>query len=86
MIRIYETMNIYSKPGHKVKVTKCSSKNGYPHDSAKIQEFLTIGKIYTVKEIEVDAWYSTVILTDFPDERFNTVCFEDVNKITNSKK
>lgn len=36
---------------------------------------LTIGKKYTVKKLEVHSWHTKVILSEFPDKKFNSVSF-----------
>jgi hypothetical protein len=37
--------------------------------------FLIPGKFYEVLEQEVHSWHTKLILTQFPDKKFNSVCF-----------
>lgn len=70
---MYETMNIYSKPWTKIKVTEQSINNGW--ESSK--KWLKVWKTYTVKRIIVWAWSSEVQLEEF-NWYYNTVLFEDI--------
>ena len=39
---------------------------------------LTVGETYTVTKVEVHRWYTYVYLEEFPDHRFNSVQFEEI--------
>ena len=41
---------------------------------------LTVGKIYTLVDIEVHDWHSLVTLKEFPDKQFNSVLFKEVEE------
>lgn len=69
-------MDIYSKPGTKVKATKLN--NGYNQDKELAKQYLTEGAIYTVKEIEVGNWRTEVSLEEINGVWFNSVHFENV--------
>lgn len=69
-------MDIYSKPGSKVMVTKESRLNSVHKD--EIDAFLKIGKPYTVNKIEVHDWVSYVWLKELPGQSFNSVNFINV--------
>lgn len=73
------SMELYAEKGHKVTVTKQSIQNGFDYDKKKAEKFLKVGEIYTIEDMEVYNWSSTVILQEIPNERFNSVNFIDVN-------
>ena len=70
-----EDMDIYAKEGYKVTVTEQGIQNGYSRDVEKAKKYLEVGKVYTVKETEVGAWRTEVVLKELPDIRFNSVHF-----------
>ncbi len=71
-----EIMNIYSAPGTKVRFL---NKNGYEYDLEHARKYLNTNRIYTVRNIDVGGWSSTVYLEEVPGEYFNTVCFKEVS-------
>jgi len=75
-------MNIYSKPGTKVKVdfVKGKVQGGYESDKEMIIKYLDLKKTYTVEYIEIHDSCSYVYLKEVPDIGFNTVCFNTVIK------
>lgn len=75
-------MNIYSKPGTKVKVCSVNGKvqGGYESDKELIIKYLDLKKTYTVEYIEIHDSCSYVYLKEVPDIGFNTVCFNTVVK------
>lgn len=70
-------MNIYALKGHKVKC--CTLSAGYNYHQEIAEKYLEIDKEYTVEKTIVDSWYTDVYLKEFPDIKFNSVFFEDVN-------
>lgn len=40
---------------------------------------LTVGAKYTVIDLDVHGWHTTVELLEFPGERFNSVLFEEID-------
>lgn len=72
------TMNIYAKPGTKVKVTEQTAKNGLLGDKEQVQRLLDIGKEYTVAYTEVGQSRTIVYLQELPGERFNSVNFIEI--------
>ena len=75
------SMNIYAKEGHEVIVTRESSKNGYSGDKEQVKKLLSKSKVYTVEGTEVGGGSTRVFLKEFPGIPFNSVNFEDVEKI-----
>ncbi len=71
-------MNIYALKGHKVKCETFLA--GYDYDREKAQKYLEIGKEYTIEMTEVDSWNTDVWLQEFPNVKFNSVFFEDVEE------
>lgn len=72
-------MNIYALKGHRVKVTQITAKRGYSKNRLDVQEYLTVGKIYTVERTEVDSFHTDVYLKEIPSVCFNSVNFVDVD-------
>ena len=50
--------------------------NGYLSDQKLAKEHLEIGKIYSIKKIDVGDFSTKVWLRDFPEIYFNSVLFE----------
>jgi hypothetical protein len=75
-ITLHECMEIYSKPGTKVRFT-AKNPEGYniSKESAKL---LKLDKVYTVDHTDVSGWFTDVYLKEFPDKIFNSVWFEKV--------
>ena len=70
-------MNIFDSTPRKVK---CIA-NYDTHIYSIHKDELEIGKLYTVKKVEVDSWCTAVYLEEFPYERgyaFNSVYFEEL--------
>lgn len=70
-----KTMNIRAHPETKVKVTERTAQNGYTGDQEAIKKWLEIGKIYTVAYTEVGQSYTSVVLQELSERRFNSVNF-----------
>ena len=68
-------MDIYAKPGTKVKYT---GEGGYDNDRHIAASHMEIGTIVTVKKIDVGNFMSYVEFEEFPGIRFNTVMFENI--------
>lgn len=69
------TMNIYAIPGHKVKVTNSSFRNGGQNC---YRGGLIVGQEYTVKETIVGNSKTIVLLEEIEGKNYNSVLFEDV--------
>lgn len=67
-------MDIYAKPGSKVKFT---GRGGLASDRLFASTYLRIGQEYTVESVNAGNWSSAVILKEIPGKSFNTVMFED---------
>lgn len=72
------TMNIYAKPGTKIKVTEQTAQNGLLGDIEKVKKFLNIEKSYTVAYTEIGQSRTNVYLQELPGESFNSVNFTEV--------
>ena len=68
-------MDIYAKPGTKVRYTGIG---GYDSDKEYAKMHLEVGAIVTVKEIDVGNFTSYVEFEETPGCAFNTVMFEEV--------
>lgn len=79
----YIPMDIYAKPGTKVRFT---GLGGYDTQQANARKYINVGDILTVKKIEVGSWSSSVCFEEWPHNNFNTVMFEEVDDATGSKK
>lgn len=73
---IEDTMDINTKIGSKVKFS--FPENGTLSDIEEAKKYLTINKVYTIKEIIVGSWHTTVVLEEFPTVNFNSVQFKNV--------
>ena len=69
------SMDIYAKPGTKVKFT---GEGGYDSDKHVAFSYMKVGDVFTVKNIHVGNWVSYVEFEEFPTLRFNTVMFDEV--------
>jgi hypothetical protein len=67
------SMSLEAKTGHKVTVTKESIKNGSDYDRENAAKYLEVGKVYTVEDLDVHDWSSSVILQEIPNQEFNSV-------------
>ncbi len=67
-------MDIYAKPGTKVKFTNPDA--GYEHDQLVARENLKVGNTYTILEIHVGGFHTNVFLREVPSVPFNSVMFE----------
>ena len=52
--------------------------NGSTMPNRDNAQLLTVGKKYTVIDVEVHSWHTLVTLKEFPNEQFNSVLFEEV--------
>ncbi|MCC6516912.1 MAG: hypothetical protein IT275_11220 [Chitinophagales bacterium] len=73
------SIKLYAEKGHKVTVTEKSIKNGYDFDIENVNKYLKVGEIYTVEEMDVYDFHSTVLLQEIPNVYFNSVNFIDVD-------
>lgn len=69
-------MDIYSPPGTKVRF---AANGGWEYDKEEAKKVLTLGKIYTVSNVDVHSSHSYVSLEGVNGE-FNTVLFNEVSK------
>jgi hypothetical protein len=68
-------MNIYALEGHKVKCETLEA--GYDYDKEIAKRHLELSKEYTIDYTIVDSWSTDVYLKEIPNQRFNSVFFED---------
>jgi hypothetical protein len=71
-------MNKSLKNGDKVTVTTGSAKNGYSDDQENVKKHLKIGEEYTIKDVNVKAYFTDVYLQEVPNVKFNSVNFVNV--------
>jgi len=67
-------MNIEAKKGDKVIFT---GNGGYDIENKIAKTILTVNKIYTVDYTIIHSYNTDVILEEFPDNKFNSVFFDD---------
>lgn len=72
-------MNIYAQKGHKVICT--TLEHGYETEQKIAHKLINVGEIYTVEKTEVHNSNTDVYLQEVPDIPFNSVFFEDLDKI-----
>lgn len=68
------TMDIFNNKERKVKCVRKYDTSPYGCD----YEDLEIGKEYTVTNVDVYNWYTMITLAEFPNKRFNSVLFDEV--------
>jgi len=69
-------MNIYALKGHKVSFTH--PNGGWPFDQQLAKTHLLLDNKYTIEKTIVDSSSTDVFLEEFPNVRFNSVMFDDV--------
>lgn len=70
-------MDIYSRPGTKVKFL---GRNGYDFQLKDACKIFETGQILTVRDINVSEFSSTVVFEEYPERSFNVVMFGKVGK------
>jgi hypothetical protein len=55
------------------------NSNGYPMQRERAAKLFKVNEALTVKEIYVGGSSSEVEFVEYPNQRFNTVMFEDIN-------
>lgn len=68
-------MDIYAKPGTKVRYT---GEGGYDNDKHFANSHFKVGDVLTVKNIKVGNFMSYAEFEEHPGRNFNTVMFEEV--------
>lgn len=69
-------MDVYSKPGSKVRFANPDSGRDYDIKLAKKE--LKVGQIYTIDYTDVGSWHTDVYLVEKPGIPFNSVHFANV--------
>lgn len=69
------SMNIYAKPGTKVRYT---GTGGYDAQRQLATKHIEVGQILTVKETNIDKFMTYVEFEEIPNMRFNSVMFVEV--------
>jgi hypothetical protein len=72
-------MNIYSKKGTKVRVVQISEGVEFPN-----MEKIKLGEVFTVDHTIEHGWHTDVYLKEFPNFRFNSVCFQEIKGTKNA--
>lgn len=76
-------MDIFNDWTREVVCVRNRDNGCFPcRDNAK---FLTVGKKYTVTDIDVHSWYSLVRLKEFPGFQFNSVLFDEIDEATDEE-
>lgn len=73
-------MNVWAKKGDKVIFT---CEHGLESDKFYAKRELKVGETYTVDEMYIGDFFSSVVLKEVPGKRFNTVLFEDFTERDN---
>jgi NTP pyrophosphatase (non-canonical NTP hydrolase) len=68
-------MNIYAESGDKVVFNHPDA--GYTYQQQAAAKLLTLGATYTVDHTNVHDCYTDVYLEEFPEQKFNSVLFDD---------
>jgi hypothetical protein len=75
MSTIKEPMDLSTPAGRKVILHTLDA--GYDVDRINVKQYLKLGEAYTVEEIIVGNWESTLYLKEFPRVPFNTAFFSN---------
>lgn len=73
-------MNIYAKRGTKVIVTEESIDSGWPYMQEWLRKRVKVGDVLTVQYTIVHDSSTEVFFEEHPNESFNSVNFEDLEK------
>ena len=68
------SMDIQSTKGTKIIYT---GEGGYDSDKEHAAKYLKLNETYTVEKTEISQSSTKVILQEFPDQKFNSVHFDD---------
>lgn len=63
------------------EVVCVSNDDGSTLPCRKNAHVLTVGKLYTVVDVEVHSWHTLVRLQEFPGREFNSVLFEEIEDV-----
>lgn len=69
-------MDIYNSKPRKIRCI--SNEDGEFWGCDGNHHLLTIGKEYTLCEVEMHSWHTIVYLEEFPDTEFNSCAFEEL--------
>lgn len=75
---ITKTMDIYAEEGTKIVFL---GKNGYPSELEYAKKVLEVGKVYTVKYVDIEFSISYVTLKEVKNALFNTVMFVEESEM-----
>ena len=76
----YPDLDIYAPPGTKVRAVYLDGKpyHGGKYDHEVVVKHLKQGEVYTIANMDVGGWSTSVELVEFPDVWFNSVCLSPV--------
>ena len=69
-------MNIRNCSDRKVLCVRNEDNDFFACDSNS--PMLEVGKEYTVVDVDIHSWHTEVELEEFPNVKFNSVCFKEV--------
>lgn len=70
-------MDIYNTKPRKIKCVR--NDEDVWGDGGENHHLLEIGKEYTLEDIIVHSWHTIVYIEEFPDMKFNSVAFEEID-------
>ena len=76
-VKTYTDMDIYSPNGTKIRFIRCDKHQQQWGNHDDPNDYLTPGKIYTINKTDVRSSHTKVFLEEFPNLKFNSVCFEN---------
>lgn len=71
------SFDIFNSETRKVICTDNDPRGMFP--GSEIAALLTVGKVYTVVDVEVHSWHTLVTLKEFPGRQFNSAHFEEID-------
>jgi len=76
----YPDLDIYAPPGTKVRAVYLDGKpyHGGKYDHENVEKHLKEGEVYTIANMDVGGWSTSVELVEVPGVSFNSVCLSPV--------
>ena len=59
------------------KIVFCHPENGSNYDKKKTPEYLKVGGVYTVSQIDIGSFNTYIYVEEVPNVKFNSVMFDD---------
>ena len=71
-------IDIYNTKSRKIRCVK--NDDDVWGGGGENHHILEIGEEYTLEDVEVHSWHTIIYLEEFPNVKFNSVAFEEIEK------